>query len=195
MRPRRRASRARASPDRARVDDELRDVSASEAYGFAAMCLTATGFCVWLFCVFASEETLERFGAPSGRALRHYARVLPIWTFAAMMYAFIGYECLNLMATPDDFEARFGARVPRPSEYAVSDPALATKHFDPFPTEVTSEVPLFRDLLQSEITRRMFAKRASAGDEPPPKTTPKTPKTTTTTTRARTTRSSARASR
>lgn len=191
MPPRRRSSRARASPDRERVEDELRDVSASEAYGFAAMCLTATGFCVWLFCVFASVETLERFGAPSGRALRHYARVLPIWTFAAMIYAFIGYECLNLMATPDDFQERFGARVPHPSEYAVSDPALATRHFEPFPTEITSEVPLFRDLLQSEITRRMFATRAPEGEELEPRAAKST---TTATARARTTRSSARKS-
>jgi len=141
-------------------EDELRDVSPSEAYGFAGMVLTTLAFVLWLFAVFASEDALERVGAPSGKAVRHYARALPMWLIAACVYTFLGYECLNLMSTPDDFAARFNALVPDESEYAVDDPDLATRTFPLY--DVDSEIPLFRDLCQYEVTRRQFAEATPA---------------------------------
>ena len=36
--------------------------------GFAGMVLTTLAFALWLFAVFASEDALERVGAPSGKA-------------------------------------------------------------------------------------------------------------------------------
>lgn len=153
-----RAAPANATPDDATNDvDELRDVSPSEAYGFASMCLTAVGFALWLFCLFASDDALERLGAPSGKAAKHYARVFPIWLIAACIYALLGYECLNLMATPADFDERFGQRAADRSEYVLDE--ADDEHFEPFPKEATHVVPLFRDIAQYEITRRMFKRR------------------------------------
>lgn len=139
-------------------EDELRDVSPSEAYGFAGMVLTTLAFVLWLFAVFASEDALERVGAPSGKAVRHYARALPMWLIAACVYAFLGYECLNLMSTPDDFAVRFNALVPDASEYAVDDPNLATRTFPLY--DMDSDIPLFRDLCQYEVTRQQFPRGA-----------------------------------
>lgn len=159
------AADARDDEDRADDEDELRDVSPSEAYGFAGMVLTTLAFILWLFAVFASEDALERVGAPSGKAVRHYARALPMWLIAACVYAFLGYECLNLMSTPDDFAVRFNALVPDESEYAVDDPDLATRTFPLY--DVDSGIPLFRDLCQIEVTRRQFPRDA---ETPPAET-------------------------
>ena len=164
-------------------EDELRDVSPSEAYGFAGMVLTTLAFALWLFAVFASEDALERVGAPSGKAARHYARALPMWLIAACVYAFLGYECLNLMSTPDDFSRRFDAVTPDANEYAVDDPDLATRTFPLYAMD--SEIPLFRDICQYEVTRRQFPRDGTAKPKPKPKPKPKTgeaEKTTTTTT-------------
>ena len=164
-------------------EDELRDVSPSEAYGFAGMVLTTLAFALWLFAVFASEDALERVGAPSGKAARHYARALPMWLIAACVYAFLGYECLNLMSTPDDFSRRFDAVTPDASEYAVDDPDLATRTFPLYAMD--SEIPLFRDICQYEVTRRQFPRdettTAKAKEKAKAKTG-KAEKTTTTTT-------------
>ena len=163
-------------------EDELRDVSPSEAYGFAGMVLTTLAFALWLFAVFASEDALERVGAPSGKAARHYARALPMWLIAACVYAFLGYECLNLMSTPDDFSRRFDAVTPDASEYAVDDPDLATRTFPLYAMD--SEIPLFRDICRYEVTRRQFPRDETATAKAKAKTgeAEKTTTTTTTTT-------------
>ena len=161
-------------------EDELRDVSPSEAYGFAGMVLTTLAFALWLFAVFASEDALERVGAPSGKAARHYARALPMWLIAACVYAFLGYECLNLMSTPDDFSRRFDAVTPDASEYAVDDPDLATRTFPLYAMD--SEIPLFRDICQYEVTRRQFPRDGTAKPKPKTGEAEKTTTTTTTTT-------------
>lgn len=139
-------------------EDELRDVSPSEAYGFAGMVLTTVAFILWLFAVFASPSALESYGAPSGALLQHYARVAPCWLFAACVYALLGYECLNLMSTPDDADARLSQRPPDPSEYAVRDPALAAAVFDVYDGQ-DSTIPMFRDISRYEASVRMFGIR------------------------------------
>ena len=154
-----RADAARRAPrDDARDDDELRDVSPSEAYGFAGMALTTLAFALWLVGVFASEATLERLGAPSGAAARHYARALPMWLIASCLYAFVGYECLNLMSTPDDAATTFGATDPDPSEYVLDGGRRANETFD-LDEGLRSSIPLFRDISQAEVTARMFRER------------------------------------
>ena len=67
-----RGRRARAPRDDARDDDELRDVSPSEAYGFAGMALTTLAFALWLVGVFASVVKIFQsdFRAPLGAAKR-----------------------------------------------------------------------------------------------------------------------------
>ena len=142
------------------------------------MVLTTLAFALWLFAVFASEDALERVGAPSGKAARHYARALPMWLIAACVYAFLGYECLNLMSTPDDFSRRFDAVTPDANEYAVDDPDLATRTFPLYAMD--SEIPLFRDICQYEVTRRQFPRDGTA--KPKPKTGEAEKTTTTTTT-------------
>ena len=137
------------------AEDELRDVSPSEAYGFAGMVLTTVAFILWLFAVFAPPSALESYGAPSGVLLQHYARVAPCWLFAACVYALLGYECLNLMSTPDDADAMFSQRPPDPSEYAVQDPALAAEVFDIY-DGIDSTIPMFRDISRYEASVRMF---------------------------------------
>lgn len=144
------------------AEDELRDVSPSEAYGFAGMVLTTVAFILWLFAVFAPPSALESYGAPSGALLQHYARVAPCWLFAACVYALLGYECLNLMSTPDDADARLSQRPPDPSEYAVADPALAAAVFDVYDGE-NSTIPMFRDISRYEASVRMFGIRNAGG--------------------------------
>jgi phosphatidylinositol glycan class P protein len=156
-----RGRRSRAPRDDARDDDELRDVSPSEAYGFAGMALTTLAFALWLVGVFASEATLERLGAPSGAAARHYARALPMWLIASCLYAFVGYECLNLMSTPDDAATTFGATDPDPSEYVLDGGRRANETFD-LDEGLRSSIPLFRDISQAEVTARMFRERGDA---------------------------------
>jgi hypothetical protein len=148
--------------EHAAPEDELRDVSPSEAYGFAGMVLTTVAFILWLFAVFASPSALESYGAPSGALLQHYARVAPCWLFAACVYALLGYECLNLMSTPDDADARLSQRPPDPSEYAVRDPALAAAVFDVYDGE-NSTIPMFRDISRYEASVRMFGIRNTGG--------------------------------
>lgn len=148
--------------EHAASEDELRDVSPSEAYGFAGMVLTTVAFILWLFAVFAPPSALESYGAPSGALLQHYARVAPCWLFAACVYALLGYECLNLMSTPDDAEARLSQRPPDPSEYAVRDPALAAEVFDVYDGQ-DSTIPMFRDISRYEASVRMFGIRNTGG--------------------------------
>lgn len=148
--------------EHAASEDELRDVSPSEAYGFAGMVLTTVAFILWLFAVFAPPSALESYGAPSGALLQHYARVAPCWLFAACVYALLGYECLNLMSTPDDADARLSQRPPDPSEYAVRDPALAAAVFDVYDGQ-DSMIPMFRDISRYEASVRMFGIRNAGG--------------------------------
>lgn len=158
------ATRANTTDHRehAAAEDELRDVSPSEAYGFAGMVLTTVAFILWLFAVFAPPSALESYGAPSGALLQHYARVAPCWLFAACVYALLGYECLNLMSTPADADARLSQRPPDPSEYAVRDPALAAAVFDVYDGE-DSTIPMFRDISRYEASVRMFGIRDAGG--------------------------------
>ena len=132
-------------------------VVVQEAYGFAGMILTTVAFIAWLFAIFASEETLEAYGAPSGATTQHYARVLPMWVFAALLYAFLGYECLNLMSTPDDMDVRFAGVVPDPSEYIVSDAEVAAGMKNMVGKQ--TDIPLFRDILAREATAKIFNER------------------------------------
>ena len=99
---------------------------------------------------------------------------------AACVYAFLGYECLNLMSTPDDFSRRFDAVTPDANEYAVDDPDLATRTFPLYAMD--SEIPLFRDICQYEVTRRQFPRDGTAKPKPKTGEAEKTTTTTTTTT-------------
>ena len=80
-----------------------------------------------------------------------------MWVFAAMIYAFLGYECLNLMSTPDDIDVRFAGVVPDQSEYIVSDAAVAEGMKTMQGKQ--SDIPLFRDILAREATAKIFNER------------------------------------
>jgi phosphatidylinositol glycan class P protein len=118
------------------------------------MALTTVAFVLWLCAVFADEDTLESFGAPSGALTKHYAMVVPMVIFATCVYAFLGYECLNLMSTPIDFDARFAALVPKPEEYILDGGKFAEETYELYQTD--SSVPVFRELSMIEASRRMF---------------------------------------
>jgi len=123
------------------------------------MILTTCAFATWLAFAFASEAFIESFGVPSASMARHYALVIPTWVFAACVYAFAAYECLNLMSVPSDFNARFSGVYPDKADYVVSDDDVRRGLEE---SGRTSEIPLFRDVLAREATARTFNARVRA---------------------------------